>query len=94
MRPDEFIRRFLLHVLPKGFRKIRHYGLLAPANVGTRLRVACRLLDQAGHPHDTRRFEPAEILGVPPSKLRCPACGGDRIEQRPLPEARGPPEST
>jgi hypothetical protein len=27
--PDEFIRRFLLHVLPKGFHRIRHYGLLA-----------------------------------------------------------------
>ena len=26
---DEFIRRFLLHVLPKGFQRIRHYGLLA-----------------------------------------------------------------
>ena len=28
---DEFIRRFLLHVLPKGFHRIRHYGLLASA---------------------------------------------------------------
>jgi hypothetical protein len=31
LRPDEFIRRFLLHVLPKGFHRIRHYGLLASA---------------------------------------------------------------
>ena len=92
MRPDEFIRRFLLHVLPSGFRKIRHYGLLAPANVKTRLRVACRLLEQARHPYDTRRFEPGELLGEPPSKIRCPACGSDRVETRPLPEARGPPE--
>ena len=29
--PGEFIRRFLLHVLPKGFHRIRHYGLLASA---------------------------------------------------------------
>jgi Putative transposase len=29
LAPDEFIRRFLLHVLPKGFHRIRHYGLLA-----------------------------------------------------------------
>jgi len=35
--PEEFIRRFLLHVLPHQFFKIRHYGLLAPANVNTRL---------------------------------------------------------
>ena len=32
LAPDEFIRRFLLHVLPKGFHRIRHYGLLAKAN--------------------------------------------------------------
>ena len=31
LAPDEFIRRFLLHVLPKGFHRIRHYGLLASA---------------------------------------------------------------
>ncbi len=40
---DEFIRRFLLHVLPKGFVRIRHYGLLAGRNVDTKL-VACRRL--------------------------------------------------
>src|ERR1700682_6331732 len=31
LAPDEFIRRFLLHVLPKGFHRIRHYGLLGSA---------------------------------------------------------------
>ena len=29
LEPGEFIRRFLMHVLPKGFHRIRHYGLLA-----------------------------------------------------------------
>ena len=42
--PDEFIRRFLLHVLPHQFFKIRHYGLLAPANVKTRLVRAQEIL--------------------------------------------------
>jgi hypothetical protein len=32
LHPHEFIRRFLLHVLPKGFHRIRHYGLFASAN--------------------------------------------------------------
>ena len=41
---DEFIRRFLLHILPKGFRKIRHYGLMASTNVPTRLVRARELL--------------------------------------------------
>jgi len=45
LAPDEFIRRFLLHVLPRGFVKIRHFGLLAPSNVNTKLQAARRLLD-------------------------------------------------
>ena len=43
---DEFIRRFLLHVLPSGFVKIRHYGLLAPYNAKTKLEKARTLLLQ------------------------------------------------
>jgi len=50
LAPDEFIRRFLLHVLPRGFVKIRHFGLLAPANVNTKLAVARRLLTPAPNP--------------------------------------------
>ncbi len=42
--PLEFIRRFLLHVLPHRFRKIRHIGLYAPSNVNTRLERARELL--------------------------------------------------
>jgi hypothetical protein len=44
LTPEEFLRRFLLHVLPHQFFKIRHYGLLAPANVNTRLLRAQQLL--------------------------------------------------
>ena len=44
--PGEFIRRFLLHVLPKGFHRIRHYGLLASAgraaNIALRPRTSRR----------------------------------------------------
>ena len=40
---EEFLRRFLLHVLPKGFVRIRHYGLLASINVATKL-ARCRQL--------------------------------------------------
>ncbi len=42
--PDEFLRRFVLHVLPKGFVKIRHYGLFAPGNLHTKLAAARKLL--------------------------------------------------
>lgn len=46
LHPHEFLRRFLLHVLPSGFVKLRHYGLLAPGNVNTRLVTARTLLEQ------------------------------------------------
>ncbi len=42
---DEFIRRFLLHVLPKGFHRIRHYGLIANAGRKDNLARARELLD-------------------------------------------------
>ncbi len=47
LAPLEFIRRFLLHILPKGFTKIRHFGLHAPGNVNTKLEKAMSLLSAA-----------------------------------------------
>ncbi len=44
LAPVEFIRRFLQHVLPRGFTKLRHYGLLSSQNVKTKLQTARRLL--------------------------------------------------
>ena len=46
---EEFIRRFLLHILPPGFRKIRHYGLFASRDKGKRL-VLCRRLTNSPQP--------------------------------------------
>jgi hypothetical protein len=45
LTPDEFLRRFVQHVLPPGFVKIRHYGLFAAGNVSTRLAQARQLLE-------------------------------------------------
>jgi len=50
LHPVEFIRRFLLHVLPRGFVKLRHYGLLAAGNVNTKLVTARALLQKAANP--------------------------------------------
>jgi hypothetical protein len=47
---EEFVRRFLLHVLPRGFVKIRHFGLLAPANVNSKLALARHRLGPAPDP--------------------------------------------
>ena len=44
LETDEFIRRFLLHVLPQGFHRIRHYGLMANARRQQKLNLARKLL--------------------------------------------------
>ena len=69
----EFIRRFLLHVLPKGFHRIRHYGLLASA--GRRANLA-RIRDLLAAPAPDAAPET-----VPPGDPRppCPCCGGRMI---------------
>ncbi|MGD0857567.1 MAG: IS91 family transposase [Dehalococcoidia bacterium] len=76
----EFIRRFLLHVLPKGFMKIRHYGILGNRDKARRLKF-CKLLT------GTRIVEKLilsaedlfrKICGHDP--CLCPACGQGRIE--------------
>ncbi len=45
LEPVDFIRRFLQHVLPPGFVKIRHFGLLAAGNINTKLAAARRAID-------------------------------------------------
>lgn len=59
LAPDEFIRRFLLHILPRGFVKIRHFGLLAPANVNGKLALARRLLAPTPDPRAPLAATPA-----------------------------------
>src|ERR1700752_1640728 len=76
----EFIRRFLLHVLPKGFHRIRHYGLLASASCKTNIARARELMaapiPQIEPPaaHDT--VYPDAMTDHPPP---CPCCGGRMI---------------
>jgi hypothetical protein len=93
LTPVEFLRRFLQHVLPDGFKKIRHYGLYA-ATAEERRATACRELDPAR----------LSCLGSTPSWRehfrhltgrdvdRCTSCGGV-VEHIPLsaPSARAPP---
>jgi hypothetical protein len=88
----EFIRRFLLHVLPKGFVRIRHFGLMASRNVQTKLEQASRLL-QASHPMAHGLPTEEHLINWQQLLLKltgidltvCPNCGGT-ILRRPLPE--------
>jgi Putative transposase len=71
---DEFIRRFVLHILPKGFHRIRHYGLFAStvraANLA-RLRELLAVTPPAKEAASPSEAAPAET-DLPP----CPCCGG------------------
>ena len=69
---DEFIRRFLLHTLPDGVHRIRHYGFLANGQRATRL-AACRALLAARVPATTVRTGPA--MKAAPVPHPCPCCG-------------------
>ena len=103
LHPHEFLRRLLLHVLPDGFVKLRHYGLLAPGNVNTRLVTARKVLE-------SRPASPAPAPSPPPATVeqatgwrelllrltgfdaaRCAKCGG-ALRTQPL--ARAPPKDT
>jgi hypothetical protein len=70
---DEFIRRFLIHVLPKGLHRIRHYGLFAKGSCADSIARARELLAVArpeGRP---------TAAAVDPGKPSCPCCGGRMI---------------
>jgi len=74
---DEFIRRFLLHVLPAGFHRIRHYGLFANTGRAENLACARQLL---GQPPPQAQIEPTAQTDQPtPLAQPCPCCGGPMI---------------
>ena len=74
---DEFIRRFLLHVLPSGFHRIRYYGFLANAHRTANLTQARAVLsDKMEH---TRKVEIKVINDLPVSPYICPKCASPMI---------------
>ena len=73
LSPDEFIRRFLLHVLPKGFHRIRHYGFLASAGRKDNVARARALLAAPA------RTENEDAASPPDLRPPCPCCGGRMV---------------
>jgi hypothetical protein len=81
-----FLERFLQHVLPRRFVKIRHYGMLAPAHVNDDLDVARALLAK------TRATAPTTISrDATPAKV-CPVCGQPGLSRETLPAVAAQPE--
>lgn len=86
---DEFIRRFLLHVLPRGFHRIRHYGLLAGSSRKISIARARELLKAVPSPTSGAADEPID------NSPSCPCCGGRMIVIEVFKrwqQARGPPD--
>jgi hypothetical protein len=98
LRVEEFLCRFLLHVLPKGFVKIRHYGLLAPRHAGAKLAAARQAL---GNPETAKPMTPTVPSSAPRidhgearpvfDSTRYPACARGFLVRLPLPHQRPPP---
>jgi hypothetical protein len=86
---QEFLRRFLQHILPKGFVKVRYYGLFRVGNRRSlaRLRSQLHLLQ-----HIAASFPPAPATSETSTRVAiCPSCGQPMLLKRVLPHNRGPP---
>ncbi len=106
LAPVEFIRRFLLHVLPRGFVKVRHFGLYAAGNVKSNLALARAAIQRQAADRDQARPVPRvdssavldwralfrQLTGI--DIAACPNCGSP-FESKPLPRPtvspRAPP---
>ena len=92
LKTGEFIRRFLIHVLPKGQHRIRHYGFFGNGNRAANIARIRELLgpetSDQGYAHDGTAGEaeaPARVLALP-----CPCCGGHLIIAETIPPERRP----
>jgi hypothetical protein len=97
---DAFITRFLLHVLPKGFHRIRHYGFLSSGVRVREIAAICQILGVPQRP--PKDADNAAPTDAPPRKpwMICPCCGGDMViievfqctaQPRAPPDYRRPP---
>jgi hypothetical protein len=86
---DEFIGRFLTHVLPRGFMRIRHYGFLANRHKAQKLARIRQLLGTRPpqpQPEQTTQQWLEAVLGI--DAATCPCCGGPLVEETVLPAPR------
>ncbi len=93
LAPAEFIRRFLLHVLPTGFMRIRHYGWLANRSKRERISRLRQLLDQPEPPKPPVESVAAFLLRVCHLDITCcPQCGAPALRVQLFdPRSRSPP---
>ena len=89
---DECIRRFLWHVLPRGFMRLRHYGFLANRHKGQTLPRCRELLGQPSKlpPRSPKNVVQwmQEVTGI--DLTQCPRCGASPLVRLPLPPLSPP----
>ncbi|WP_307342206.1 IS91 family transposase, partial [Metabacillus malikii] len=85
MKGIEFIRRFLMHILPKGFVKIRHYGLLANRNKKTKLTLCRRLTNSSTYKPIYKGLSTTEIVSLLVGRdiTLCPECNKSHLKETP-----------
>ncbi len=71
---SEFIRRFLQHVLPQGFHKVRYYGILAPSNRHLLSKAKAILEDSTGNQSGSDEHESKDAPCIHNEPKRCPSC--------------------
>ena len=77
LKPDEFIRRFLLHTLPDGFHRIRHFGFMANRHRAAKLALCRTLLDHERKAPNNAEPSPLDsALHTRAEVPACPDCGG------------------
>jgi hypothetical protein len=80
LKPGEFIRRFLMHVLPKGFHRIRHYGLLASGNKIETIARARELIAAVTPTQTAQKQQAADSAAATDKPAHpCPCCGGQMV---------------
>lgn len=95
LKPEEFIRRFLMHVLPKGFVKIRHYGLKSSTNAKTKLEQARKIIE-ANHAGDDEQMTGDDTNGdaaieqlpapIETDRALCPRCKVGKLIRTRIPK--------
>jgi hypothetical protein len=77
----EFVRRFLMHILPKGFVKIRYYGILANRNKKTKLELSRKLTKSPAYKPKFEGLKTIEVLSILVGKdvTVCPCCGKGKL---------------
>jgi hypothetical protein len=94
LRTSEFIRRFLIHVLPSGFHRIRHTGFLANGIRRDRIEMIRRLLDV--DPDADLKADDDQCTDTNEKEQACPKCGGvmivvETFKRGQTPKSRAPP---